>query len=109
MTDTFPPDPSGRQPDPEFFQRADAHINLSNDQLATVSRGEVNASMMFGMARFNAWMAASTYGSSELLAARRQETLNYFVNQFRIMLEDNLDDYIRNFESFMTASQPDAT
>lgn len=30
------------------------------------------------------------------MAKTRDETVKYFVEQYRIMLEENLDDYIRN-------------
>jgi len=35
------------------------------------------------------------------MAEAKQETLEYFVSEFRKMLEENLDDYIENFESYM--------
>ena len=35
------------------------------------------------------------------MAASKQETLEYFVAEYRKMLEENLDDYIENFESYM--------
>ena len=45
-------------PDDKFFERADAHIHLSNDQLKDIEHGRVSASMMFALARFNAWVNA---------------------------------------------------
>jgi hypothetical protein len=89
-------------PDPKFFERADAHIQLSNTQLTGASRGEVNASMMFGMARYNAWVAAFGYESAAVMTEKRAETIDYFCDQFRIMLEDNYDDYMKNFDRYMT-------
>ncbi len=88
--------------DSEFYDRADAHIHLSNDQLAGVDGwGKVSASMMFGTARFNAWVSASGFSSGDQMAAAREETLTYFCEQYRLMLEENLDDYIRNFTRYM--------
>ena len=88
--------------DSEFYDRADAYIHLSNDQLAGGDgRGKVSASMMFGTARFNAWVSASGFSSGEQMAAAREETLTYFCEQYRLMLEENLDDYIRNFTRYM--------
>ncbi len=96
-----------RQPDPAFFARADAHITLSNDQLAGVDRGAVNASMMFALARFNAWTAACDFVTRAPMAERRDQTIDYFVGQFRIMLEEHYDDYVENFDRYMT--RPDGT
>ena len=43
--------------DPKFYDRADAHINLSNDQLKDINPGKVSASMMYATARFNAYVS----------------------------------------------------
>jgi hypothetical protein len=92
--------------DAAFYNRADAHIHLSNDQLAQVdSRGKVSASMMYGTARFNAWVSACGFSCGEQMAEAREETLKYFSEQYRRMLEDNLDDYIKNFSKYMTTGQ----
>src|ERR1700754_432904 len=88
--------------DDAFYERADAHIHLSNDQLdGEVSPEAVNASMIFATARFNAWMSASGFSSAEEMAEKRAETIEYFVAGYRQMLEGNLDAYIRNFDSYM--------
>ncbi len=40
--------------DDKFYERADAHIHLSNDQISGyVAKGKVSASMMYATARFN--------------------------------------------------------
>jgi hypothetical protein len=87
--------------DKEFFERADAYITLANEQAANVNRGKVSASMMFATARFNAWVSASGVESSDELASVREEALTYFVNEYRQMLEENLDEYIEHFDDYM--------
>lgn len=87
--------------DDAFFTRADAIIHLANEQLSDVSRGKVSASCMYATARFSAWVTACGHGSSEDMAAAREETIEYFTEQFRAMLVENLDDYIGNFEKYM--------
>jgi hypothetical protein len=87
--------------DDKFFERADAHIYLSNDQLADAKLGKVSASMMYATARFNSWVSACGFGSGEDMAEAREETIDYFVEQYRIMLEENLDDYIKGFGKYM--------
>lgn len=91
-----------KKADQGFYNRADAHIHLSNDQLAEVdSRGKVSASMLYGTARFNAWLSACDFRSGEQMAAAKEETLEYFCEQYRLMLEENLDDYIEHFAKYM--------
>lgn len=87
--------------DKHFYDRADEHINLSNDQLNTESKGKVSASMMYGLSRFNSWVSACGWNSSEEMKSAKKETLNYFVDEYRKMLEENLDDYINNFDEYM--------
>jgi hypothetical protein len=93
------------QLDDAFYQRADAHIHLSNDQAAEVPHEMVNASMLFAAARFSAFTSARGFASGESMAAKRQETIDYFVAGFRQMLEGNLDAYIRNFESYVQGKE----
>ena len=89
--------------DKEFFERADAYITIANEQAADVSRGKVSASLMFATARFNAWVSASGTESSEELASVKEEALEYFLNEYRQMLEENLNEYIEHFDDYMKA------
>jgi len=85
----------------KFFQRADEHINLSNDQLSDATTGKVSASMMYSVARFNAWFSACEFSNAAEMKNGKQETIKYFVAEYEKMLTENLDDYIQNFEKFM--------
>jgi len=87
--------------DKEFFQRADAYITVANEQAAEASRGKVSASMMFATARFNAWVSASGTESGEELAEVKEEAIEYFVSEYRKMLEENLGEYIEHFDKYM--------
>jgi len=86
--------------DDGFYKRADAHIFLSNNQLKDAPLGNVSASMMYGLARFNACVSASGFQSGEQMSAAREEAIKYFMGQYRQMLEEHLDDYIANFDKF---------
>jgi hypothetical protein len=90
--------------DDKFYARADAHIHLSNDQCGEIGRGKVSASMMYATARFNAWISACGFESDQEMSAARAQTVEYFVDQYRKMLEDNLDDYIAHFHKYMKSS-----
>ncbi len=93
------------QLDDAFYARADAHIHLANDQLEKASREMVNASMLFAAARFSAFMSAGGFASGEAMAAKRDETVEYFVAGFRQMLEGNVDAYIRNFDAYVQGKE----
>lgn len=87
--------------DPTFHDRADGHIHLANQQCREIVKGKVSASFMYGCARFQAWNAATWAQDVEDLKARREETIRYFVQQYQAMLEENLDDYLANFDNYM--------
>jgi len=91
-----------QDPDDDFFNRADAHIHLSNDQITEgIGSGKVSASMMYATARFNSWITACGWHSADELSKAKEEAIEYFVTEYRKMLDENLEDYIDNFESYM--------
>ncbi|XBV15373.1 hypothetical protein BIKONL_002865 [Pseudomonas putida] len=88
--------------DQAFYDRADAHIELANQQIEKFEDlGKVSASLTFGAARFSAWMSARSFKSGAELGAAREEILKYFCDQYRMMLEDNLDEHIEHFDRYM--------
>lgn len=92
---------SDNTPSPAFFDRANALINLANDQCASVHPSEVSASTLYASARFNAFIVASTTGNAQDMALEKERALDYFTNQFRTMMVANLDDFIENFAAYM--------
>lgn len=87
--------------DDDFYERADKYIHIANDQIETASRGKVSASMMYATARFNSWISACKAESGDNLLEGKDQIIEYFVEQYREMLSENLDDYARNFEKYM--------
>ena len=91
--------------DPAFFERVDDHLKVSNDHMTPkVGVEEVNASMMFALARFNAWMTAHSSISATAMRGSRAQSIAYFVGEYQAMLEENLDTYIENFERYTQRS-----
>lgn len=103
MTDT---PPGARTMDEGFYKRADAIIDLANTQASGAGPGPTGASMMFAAARFNAWISATGFTSGQAMAASRQQTIDYFLEGYRQMLEMNLDQYIENFDAYMRPQAP---
>ncbi|MFA6901852.1 MAG: DUF3144 domain-containing protein [Gallionellaceae bacterium] len=94
--------------DEKFYERADAHISLSNDQLKENGLIKVNDSMMYALVRFNAWVSANGFDSAQNMSDERDEIIEYFSSQYRSMLEENVDNYIANFDKFMGISKENA-
>jgi len=93
--------------DQQFFSRADEHISLANQQSKSASRGEASASLMYATARFNAWVSACGCDSGNELSDVRDEAIEYFTAEYRKMLEENLDEYIANFDRYMSPPDDD--
>ena len=88
--------------DDEFYNRADAHIHLANDQVTKeLGRGKVSASFMFGMSRYASYVSATSCKSKEEMISEKDEAVEYFVDQFRKAFIENYDDYIENFDKYM--------
>jgi hypothetical protein len=93
---------SDNTPGPEFWNRANALINLANDQCGSAHPNEVSASTLYASARFNAFIVAQTTGSAQNMRLEKERALEYFTDQFRKMMSANLDDFAENFEKYMT-------
>lgn len=87
--------------DDKFYDRADAIIQLANEQNHDIGRGKVSASLMYATARFNAWISACGFQSGIKMEAAKQKTIDYFTEQYRAMLKENLEDYIGKLDAYM--------
>lgn len=82
-----------------FLKRADAFIALANEQLnEDLTPGEISASFMYGSARFSAWMASSSFETSEDMKAEKAKIVEYFMQEYKLALEEHLDNHIGNFD-----------
>lgn len=88
--------------DQKFWQIIDTFINVANEQEAS-SPGSyqlVGASLMFAAARYNTYLVARANGNKENFAAKKEEAVAYFKEQFSKMLDDNVGDYTENFDKY---------
>lgn len=84
----------------EFFDRADEFIHLANEQGEKIQRGQVSASFSYGAARYNVFVSACKASSAEHLKESKQMIIDYFTREYRLALEEKLDEYVRNFDSY---------
>jgi len=88
--------------DKAFFKRADEHIDVANKQMTPEANpGKVSASMMFATARFNSWITAANSGNVITMLDNKDDAIEYFVKEYRAMLEQNMDEYCENFDKYM--------
>jgi len=89
------------KPDDAFWGVADAFIASANEQAAMVDRGVVSAGFSYASARFNAFVIASQCGSKEAFEAEKSVAIDYFVNQYKLALTENVADYQANFDTYI--------
>jgi len=89
---------SENKPDKEFWDRADEVIHLANNQCDTASIGKVSSSLLYAAARFNSFIVASSAKSAEELKSDKEKAVEYFVEQYKKMLVENIDEHINNYE-----------
>lgn len=89
------------KPSKEFWDRSDAYIDLANEQSKSVPSSTVSASLLFAAARFNSFIVASNTKTLEELQADKDRAVEYFSEQYKKMLVENIDDYISNYSKYM--------
>ncbi len=94
MTDAR--DPNAR--DPQFYNRADAHINLSNQQVPLFNPQPTTDSMVYASARFAAWLIASTCANRAELTAKAPAAMARMTEMFHAMLDEHMADHISRFD-----------
>lgn len=78
----------------EFLQRADAQIEIANQQLKQgLTLGEVSASYMYGSVRFSTYMACTSFNSAEDMLAEKDQIIEYFVKEYKLALEEHLNNH----------------
>jgi O-acetyl-ADP-ribose deacetylase (regulator of RNase III) len=87
--------------DKKFYEMADAYIALANEQSGDTDQGTVSATFLYAAARFNTFLVASTSGSADEFASRKEDVIEYFVTEYKKMLEEHFADYHDNFDKFI--------
>ncbi|MFA7310720.1 MAG: DUF3144 domain-containing protein [Shewanella sp.] len=85
-----------------FYDRASELIKLATqqNQSTEIQTGEVSASFMWAVARYNAWFGSTSFESKEQMQAKKQEMMDYYMERYKEMLDANLEDYIENFDHY---------
>ena len=84
-----------------FWKVADSFIAHANSQNDT-DRGVVSAGFAYSSARFNAFVIASQCGTKENFEAEKDAAVNYFVEQYKLALTENVSDYSTNFDQYIS-------
>lgn len=78
---------------PEFYDLADRFIELANELTRIQGTQRISAVMLFAAARFN---AHCLFAVDSEAVKNREQAVSYFVGQYRSMLEDNVEEFLRS-------------
>ena len=92
---------SNTEKDNEFYKMADAFIALANKQSKNANPGKVSAAFLYAAARFNTFIAASESNSANEYASNKEKSLDYFMSEYKKMLEEHFADYHDNFDKYL--------
>ena len=92
------------KPDEDFLRVADSFVAHANAQADNTDRGVVSAGFAYSSARFNAFVIASQCGNKEAFEAEKAKAIEYFVEQYKLALTENVADYSANFDKYISQS-----
>ncbi len=92
---------SDTEKDKEFYEMADAYIDVANEQGKRINSGKVSATILYSAARFNTFLVASSSESATELASRKEDACKYLMAEYQKMLDEHFGDYIENFEKYL--------
>lgn len=89
------------KPDEQFWTFADSFIHLANKHCDSAPMSRVSATMLYGTARFNAFVVAGNTKTKEQLTSEKEDAIAYFLKQYEKMLRENLNDYELNYAKYI--------
>lgn len=80
---------------------ADSFIALANQHAKEAGHGKTSATFLYAAARFNIFLAASESQSRGDFSNRKDELFDYFISEYRKMLEEHYTDYEQQYDSYI--------
>ena len=87
--------------DEEFWKMTDDFIKLANEKCDSHRNGKVSTTMLFAVARFNAFLFASTTKNLDEFKKERNLAIEYFTGQYQQAFIDNLNYYDKNYNDYV--------
>ena len=84
--------------DLRFRKMADRFIDSANRQLSDTEPSTVNSAFLYGASRFSAFVTVQKAGTLERFDEIHDEAVNYYAEEFKKMLVQNLEHYRKALE-----------
>jgi isopenicillin N synthase-like dioxygenase len=85
--------------DKEFRTLVDSFIHLANGHADKTAHENVGMALLYAAARYNAFVVASHAPDLEKFEADRKTAFEFFQNQYKTMLKENLDDHRKFYDA----------
>ena len=80
--------------DKEFYELADEHIALANTRMNKVTPAKVSATMLFAVARFNAFLISVSAENKAQMLLDKEPAIAYFMQEYETYLRENIDEHL---------------
>ena len=87
--------------DIQFRAIADSFIDLANQAAKNAHVENVGMAMLYAVSRFNAYVVASHADNLEKYESDVQPAMNFFMEKYQEMLQENFDDYKKVYDSVL--------
>jgi hypothetical protein len=87
--------------DQEFYDLANAFIEVANRQAESTDKGKVSAAFLYAAARFNTFIVASSAENVEQFMSYKDNAFDYMVREYKKMLEEHFRDYTDHFKDYI--------
>lgn len=85
------------QDEQAFLARISEVIDLCNEQAESAPADQVSMSTLYAAARYCAWRCSHSNSSGQQMAARREEAMRIFRDQFQRMFAEAYDEIAADF------------
>lgn len=84
--------------DKAFYDLADAHIRVANEQMGHTKPSTASAAMLFAAARFNAFVIQAASANKGEMLTQKEAAIAYFLNEYETYLRENIDEHLKRYE-----------
>ena len=85
--------------DKEFYELADEHIALANTRMNQVKPAKVSATMLFAVARFNAFLISVSAENKAQMLLDKEPAIAYFMQEYEKYLRENIDEHLARHDN----------
>jgi len=85
----------------QFWALVDVFIDNANQQAGEHEAALVSDALLYAAARFNAYVAAADTPDRAEFKAELSDIRTLLMEQFEVMLDSNLQDYLENYKVYL--------